>query len=110
MATDAEFAEFWTAYPRKIGKLAARRQFDRARTQATLAELIAGIAAYVRYKPDYADFCHPATWLSQGRWLDEYDAPITRPVSTESPCRHDPPCASRSWHRVVLARERGEVA
>lgn len=24
-------------------------------------------------KPTYADYCHPKTWLHQGRWMDEAD-------------------------------------
>jgi hypothetical protein len=32
-----------------------------------------GIAQYMKTKPAYADWCHPRTWLSQGRWLDSAD-------------------------------------
>lgn len=73
MSTDAEFAQFWQAFPRKVGKLEARKRFEKARTQASLPELLDGIARYVKGKPQYADFCHPSTWLSQGRWMDEYE-------------------------------------
>jgi hypothetical protein len=72
----AEFDEWYAAYPRKVGRLAAQKAYEKARkTGATAQELRAGIGRYIEHKPSYADFCHPQTWLSQGRWLDSYDKP-----------------------------------
>lgn len=74
MGQAQDFAVFWEHYPKKIGKLAAEKAFTRVlKNGARLDELLAGIEAYKAHKPDYADYCHPATWLNQGRWMDEYD-------------------------------------
>lgn len=67
------FGEFWKAFPRRVGKLAALKAWDKALRISEPEEIIAGIQPYIRNKPDYADFCHPATFLNQGRWLDEYE-------------------------------------
>lgn len=69
----SDFEVFWQAYPRKVGKLAAMKAYAKARKIATAAELLTGIERYKRLKPAYADYCHPATWLNQGRWMDEPD-------------------------------------
>ena len=68
------FAEFWTAYPRKVGKLDAERAWDTAiRRGADPAEIIAAAELYARAKsgedPQYTK--HPGPWLRAGRWMDE---------------------------------------
>ena len=73
------FDEFWAAYPRKVGKLGARRKYDRALKLTDHATIMAGVERYKANKPDYADWCHPSTWLHNGRWDDEYD---TAPASS----------------------------
>ena len=67
-----DFQAFWAHYPRKTGKLDAEKAYRNARILATHEDLMAGIDRYIQGKPDYADYCHPGTWLRQGRWLDEY--------------------------------------
>ncbi len=70
------FAEFYTAYPRKVAKPAALKAFcainpDDSTLQAMLAAIEAqGLAARcaagdVRFVP------HPATWLNGRRWEDQ---------------------------------------
>lgn len=49
------------------------KAYDKARKLATDAEILAGVEQYKKSKPAYADYCHPATWLNQGRWMDEPD-------------------------------------
>jgi hypothetical protein len=74
MSPTQEFVVFWQNYPRKVGKLAAERAFQSARKNgASLEDLLSGIVRYVEHKPPYSDYCHPVTWLRQGRWLDEYE-------------------------------------
>ena len=68
---DPGFAVFWAIYPRKVGKLAAEKAYAKARQVASAEELLAGIERYIKNKPAYADWCHPRTWLVQGRWMDE---------------------------------------
>lgn len=70
-----DFDQFWAAYPRKVGKLDAMKAYAKARTVATAEEILAGVEQYKRNKPEYADWCHPSTFLNQGRWMDEPDAP-----------------------------------
>lgn len=103
--TDEAFRKFWACYPRKTGKLGAQKAFTKALKLATVDEIVAGVERYILRKPDYADYCHPETFLNKGRWMDEDDAPRT----TWTPCDHTPPCGNPSWCMVVRARERGEV-
>jgi hypothetical protein len=80
MSLAQDFVEFWQAYPRRIGKLAAQKAYEKARKSGvTQQQLLDGIAAYVAHKPAYADWAHARTWLSQGRWEDEYDVPVSKP-------------------------------
>lgn len=72
---DPRFAEFWSAYPRKVGKRAAWKQWEAA-TAKRGTDPAAIIKAALRYAdkragedPRYT--AHPATWLSQGRYDDE---------------------------------------
>lgn len=106
-----DFDTFWLSYPRRIGKLAAMKAYGRARTQATADEILAGVENYKRNLPDEQRFiCHAATFLSQGRWMDEYDVPAPPIKVKEEGCTHTPECYNKHWCRVVRARERGEVA
>ena len=102
----AEFQEFWAKFPRKVAKIAAMKAFVKARTQATLQELIDGVERYVLHKPDYADWCYPATFLNQGRWMDDYGS-VERP---RYECPHTPTCNSKVWCAAQQARDRGDVA
>lgn len=67
-----KFAEFWEAYPHKVGKRAAILAFERVAKSKTVtfADLMAGLDRYVR-KTDDRPWCNPATWLNQGRWDDK---------------------------------------
>ena len=73
---DERFEEFWKAYPKKIGKDAARRAFSkRSPTSDTLAAMLAAITVQRRslqWTRDGGQYIpNPATWLNQGRWMDE---------------------------------------
>ena len=114
MPYEAEFTEFWTAFPRKIGKIAAKKAYDKARRSgATQRELLDGVALYVQHKPAYADYCHPATWLNSGRWQDEWGAPEQQPNTEHwwDECQrvHGGACGL-SQYRHALAMQRGSVA
>ena len=71
---EEEFSKFWEAYPKKVGKQAARKAFDKI-PASVYPKLIPAIEAQKagqqwqreggRYIPN------PATWLNQGRWDDE---------------------------------------
>jgi hypothetical protein len=96
-----DFERFWQRYPLKVGKLAAAKAYVRVRkTGTTHMDLLTGLLNYIVTKPDYQNYCHPTTWLNQGRWLDE-GAPLTagelnfaKTVMRKrlGKCLHDPPC------------------
>jgi hypothetical protein len=80
---DEEFAEWWTAYPRKVAKPAARRAF------AAAVKKLGGIAAvgdpegafvdgtkrWVRHwraaRTPLDKIPYPATWLNNEQWNDQ---------------------------------------
>jgi len=74
------FAAFWQAYPRKIGKGAARTAFDRARKLADANDIIKAAMVYSRHcqemqtEPKYIP--HATTWLNQERWEDDLSAEL----------------------------------
>lgn len=67
------FEKFWLACPRRIGKEAARKAYEKARKTTSDSELLEGIRRYAatRAGQDEQYTVHPATWLNQGRWADE---------------------------------------
>lgn len=70
------FDEFWTAYPRKVGKDAAHKAFEKRKPdRAAVDRMLAAIAQQKQspqWTKDNGEFIpHPATWLNQGRWQDE---------------------------------------
>lgn len=80
----SEFDTFWAAYPRKKGKIAGRKAFDKAIKLTSLEQLLQGIdflkseikrnGTKIEYVP------HPASWLNDGRWEDEPDT-TTKPAA-----------------------------
>lgn len=70
--SDDAFEQFWAAYPRRVGKLAAKREWDRIRPDAELMEKMSKALEWQREQWDDPQFIpHPRTWLHQGRWDDE---------------------------------------
>ena len=67
------FELFWECYPRKTAKKAARKAWPKALRAAPLERIMAGLNRYIRCKPDYQDWMHPATFLNGERWEDEYE-------------------------------------
>lgn len=67
------FDEFWSAYPRKVGKGAARKKYALALKKTTHDEIMFGLsqqrasmeAKETKFIP------HASTWLNQERWDDE---------------------------------------
>jgi hypothetical protein len=79
---DALFDEFWKAYPRKVGKDAARKAFSKRKPTRELLDLmlvaVTEQSKSFDWRKDAGRFIpHPATWLNQGRWQDEI-APSAR--------------------------------
>jgi hypothetical protein len=74
-APDA-FDEFWTAYPRRVGKGAARKAWDKAiKANANPIAIVAAAKHFAtdprRAEADIKYTPHPATWLNAERWADE---------------------------------------
>lgn len=67
------FETFWKAYPRKVGKDAARRAFAKVKVPVeTLVAAVEAQKASTQWTKDNGQFIpNPATWLNQGRWEDE---------------------------------------
>jgi hypothetical protein len=82
-ATKAQqFDEFWTVYPRKVGKKAAKAAYLRATKDTGHRTIVAAVLHQIEHgwkDPRYIP--HPTTWLNQGRWDDE--AETTRRVVTD---------------------------
>jgi hypothetical protein len=75
--SDSEsFAQFWHFYPRKTGKDAARRVWQKLNPSEDLVAQMLAVLAWQKQQEswlkDGGQFVpHPATWLNQGRWEDE---------------------------------------
>jgi len=70
------FEDFWSAYPKKVGKDAAAKAFARRKVdEMLLASMLSAIGAQRRLEQWTRDggqyIPHPATWLNEGRWQDE---------------------------------------
>lgn len=72
-AREVEFESFWQAYPRKVGKGAARKAFEKAREQTEAEPIVEAALAYSSKRAGQEEryTAHPATWLNQERWTDE---------------------------------------
>lgn len=87
---EAEFAEFWTAYPRREAKKGARASFTKAVKGGTpAADLIGAAQRYAAYVAavgrEREKIKLPTTWLNQGCWDDELDAAGLPPKLTGDP-------------------------
>lgn len=75
------FSDFWDIYPRRVGRAAARKAWDRAVLTASSDVIIDGARTYASSPlPEPRFIPHPATWLSQRRWEDELPARSSVPA------------------------------
>ncbi len=70
------FDQFWEAYPRKVGKGAARKSWQRLSPgPELLQEILNSLGEQVYSDPWLREsgryIPHPTTWLNQERWTDE---------------------------------------
>lgn len=78
-------AQFWKQYPLKVGKIAALKALRKVRERGDIpwASIMAAISRYSAWLDQRGPNCwrpepkHPATWLNQGCWDDEY--PVEAP-------------------------------
>jgi uncharacterized protein YdaU (DUF1376 family) len=92
-----DFADFWQAYPRKVGKGAAEKAFAAAIAKgASVGDIAAGLNRQVW--PDNPRFIpHPATWLNHARWQDD-------PAAAAPPAAE--PAGKMDWLIREMAAER----
>ena len=72
----ALFDVFWSKYPKKVGKDAALKAFQKRKPdQHLLVQMLNALGEQIRseaWTKDGGQFIpNPATWLNQGRWQDE---------------------------------------
>lgn len=116
------FDAFWSAYPRKDARKDALKAWNALRPDDALqCRMVAAIrtqSSSEQWRKGKTFIPLPASWLRGERWNDEGGAPAAMARSTAAPmpayepdwCQHEPRCASRDWHDVLVSREREEVA
>jgi hypothetical protein len=67
---NSSFAEFWLAYPRKVGKGTALKAYAKALKKTQPETILAAVKAYP-WPADKEFVPHPSTWLNGERWADE---------------------------------------
>lgn len=102
------FQRFWTAYPKKVGRLAAAKQWARIKPTSELVDQMLKTLAWQieseQWQRGYIP--HPTTWLSQGRWDDEPDGVPALPKVADFECSHEPRCDARWRCHVKTQIER----
>jgi len=72
------FQAFWQAYPRRIGKGAARTAFAKALKLSPADDIIQGAIAYAAHCEEMGTekqyIPHPSTWLNAERWEDDLES------------------------------------
>jgi hypothetical protein len=79
------FISFWTAYPKKVGKIDAERAWSKSKDKPEISIILKSIEDHKnsdQWKKESGQFIpNPATFINQGRWFDEIKKPgIIRPA------------------------------
>lgn len=113
-ALRARFDVFWQAYPKKVGKDAALKEWLKRSPDAELLEVmlatLAAQRASAQWRKDGGEFIpHPRTWLHQGRWQDEVRQASERPSWV---CPHVDRCQNRDMcaKATILGRPTRKVS
>lgn len=71
--SDDDFESFWEAYPRKVGKAAARKALEMAIRATKFDDILDGVKFLARDPnlPPKEYIPYPATWLNREGWNDE---------------------------------------
>lgn len=108
---ESNFDIFWKHYPKKIGKDAARKAFEKkAKPPKETLEKIINALSWQReseqWKKDGGNYIpNPATYLNQGRWQDERPPPTHHPPHPKNK-RFDPINAINGGDGYGNAREK----
>lgn len=73
---EEQFTRFWAAYPKKVGKQAARKAWDKLKPdEALIAQMLKALEwqrGTQSWQKDNGQYIpHPSTWLNNRRWEDE---------------------------------------
>jgi DNA-binding transcriptional MocR family regulator len=83
----SRFADFWTAYPRKVGdKRKAEKSWDKQKLDRIADQIIANVADRASRDPQWQDSTyipHPTTYLNQQRWNDDWRPQTRRALVTD---------------------------
>jgi hypothetical protein len=117
-ATDAGFDQWWSAYPKKVDRAAARRAYGRVVKSgaATPGELLSGAVRYAAERQQAAltegafnakKFTKgPERWLNAGSWADEPASPIGMTIDEYGNAVQSPPArpsgSSQSWMDIAM--------
>jgi hypothetical protein len=107
---DEQFAIFWNAYPKRVGRKKAEEAFAKAMKKTTLDVILKALEWQVRQpqwlKDDGEYIIYPQGYLNQERWLDECPASLKpKPVSTPLMLAHCGDCGNTGW----LTNAQGEA-
>lgn len=113
---DEAFEEWWKDYPRKVGKIGARKAWDKIRPTPELhGQMLKALAWQLRLEQwrEAKWIPHPQTYLNDGRFLDEPLAvkKATVRYTTDWECPHVNRCSHREMcmNAKILGRpERDE--
>jgi hypothetical protein len=88
---DEIFDTFWKSYPKKSGKLGARREWDKLKLWERIDDVLRSVEQYKRTKQVLAGFIlDPERWIKRGHWMDEVGG-----AATES--AEDSAARTRRW-------------
>jgi hypothetical protein len=93
----AEFETFWTAYPRKIGKQAAFREWKRCKVDLSTALKAIDQQRKAGMFKEQQFIIYPERWIKNGRWEEIETAPQLR---VNAPVASSNPQAGSSCHRI----------
>ena len=81
------FEQFWKLYPRRVAKADAMKAYAKVMKgpdAPTVDRLLEAVTRYAKAQTDPKYVAYPATWLRQGRWEDEQEAPAAAPKPRDS--------------------------
>jgi hypothetical protein len=110
---DDGFAEFWKAYPRKVGKGAAQRAWNKIKSKADTLQAILKAIAWQRTADQWTKnggqfIPHPSTWLNEQRWLDEAPAQVAAPIQIDRAAYEAKKKAEMAIAREAYKRDQAE--
>lgn len=103
--SDAAFDQWWAVYPRKVGRLEAKREWDRIRPSAVLIDAMMHALAWQAEQDQWQEskfIPHGRTYLHNARWEDEQPR---GPAAKPDGYGHVPPCATHGECIEKVIRE-----